>query len=281
MLSLNLNLCGLEIQINTMEFLNLDGLERMFLSNDTKVSELTLICQSVNTIAISMKELLRETDERKVFRRGTNIWRGCSTDKEKTLYTLLHYDLEDYASAQMQIRTDDWKWASKRLWQNIALPQLIAPFGALIIHASYIEFNGKAILFTASSGTGKSTQAALWEKYRGAVVCNGDKAGLRIRDGILYAYGLPFCGTSKICKNITLPVAAIVVLSQAPENHVEILNPIAAAQAVLANIYADRYIPEEWSRALNLTLDVVTKVPVLHLACTPDERAVEALEKYL
>lgn len=281
MIFLNLNLCGLEIQINSDAVLNLDGLEKEFYSDICKSPEFHLTCLTEEFITDPAGSIKGRTDELAVFQKKEKVWRGHSTGRNNPFYALLHYDLENPVLAEMQIQTDTWEWASAELWQNMALPQLLAPFGALILHASYIEVNGRAVLFTAASGTGKSTQAALWEKHRGAVICNGDKTGLRVRDGVLYAYGLPFCGTSGICHNVTLPVAAIVALSQAPENHVTRLTPAVAAQTVMANVYADRYIPEEWNRILNLTLDVVSRVPVFHLACTPDERAVEILEKYL
>ena len=73
----------------------------------------------------------------------------------------------------------------------------------------------------------------------------------------------------------------IVVLSQAPENTIRRLGPGAAAAALCANLFADQGVPEEWQAALGLLLDLAAAVPVYALACTPDERAVETLERAL
>lgn len=147
-----------------------------------------------------------------------------------------------------------------------------------MFHASYVAHDGGALLFTAPSGTGKSTQAELWRVHRGARVLNGDKAAVRL-SGAPTAHGMPFSGTSGICENVSLPLRGVVVLSQAKENTVRRLGPSAAVAALGENVFADRSIAEEWSAALNLLLDLAASVPVYALACTPDERAVCALEE--
>ena len=44
----------------------------------------------------------------------------------------------------------------------MGLEHLLATQRAVILHSAYIDYKGKAILFSAPSGTGKSTQAELW-----------------------------------------------------------------------------------------------------------------------
>ena len=177
-------------------------------------------------------------------------------------------------------RADCWRWATRAsfLWPGLSLPQLLLPFHTLVFHASYVAHDGGALLFTAPSGTGKSTQAELWRVHRGARVLNGDKAAVRL-SGAPTAHGMPFSGTSGICENVSLPLRGVVVLSLAKENTVRRLGPSAAVAALGENVFADRSIAEEWSAALNLLLDLAASVPVYALACTPDERAVCALEE--
>ena len=86
---------------------------------------------------------------------------------------------------------------------------LLIENNGIVLHASYIEWNNKAILFTAPSGNGKSTQADLWASHRQAEIINGDRAVIRIIDGKIFADGIPFSGSSTYCKNRTLPLAAI------------------------------------------------------------------------
>lgn len=169
---------------------------------------------------------------------------------------------------------------SRYMWSSISLSQLLLPKNAFFIHSSFISVNGKAILFSAPCGTGKSTQAALWEKHRNAEVINGDKAGILVENGV-YACGVPFCGTSGICKNKIFPLGAIVLLSQAPENTVRRLAGIEAVQRVLQNIYLDLIAPNEQTAVVDLLIELLKTVPVYSFSCTADENAVITLEEEL
>ena len=142
---------------------------------------------------------------------------------------------------------------------------------------SYVAHQGWGILFTAPSQTGKSTQASLWEKHRGARVLNGDKAAVRLGERPM-VHGMPFSGTSGICENVSMPLGCIVVLSQAKENTVRRLGAQEALSLLSPNVFSDQLISEEWQKTLLLLLDFMAAVPIYALACTPDVRAVEELE---
>lgn len=97
-------------------------------------------------------------------------------------------------------------------------------FDSFCFHASAIAVDGKAILFSADSGTGKSTHASLWKKYMTNHTIepnNDDKPLIRFIDGKPYAYGTPWAGKHGIHTNTKAPVKALVFLSQAKENSIE------------------------------------------------------------
>lgn len=169
---------------------------------------------------------------------------------------------------------------SRYMWSSVSLPQLLLAQNAFFIHSSFISVNGKAILFSAPCGTGKSTQAALWEKHRQAEVINGDKAGILVENGV-YACGVPFCGTSGICKNKTFPLGAIVLLHQSAENSIRRLTGLEALQGVLRNVYLDLLAPNEQKTIVDLLIALTSEVPVYSFGCTPDENAVVTLENEL
>ena len=167
------------------------------------------------------------------------------------------------------------------MWHSVSLGQLFLPFKILLFHASYISTKAGAILFTAPCGTGKSTQAGLWQQFMGAEVINGDKAGVSVDESGAYAHGLPFCGTSGICKNKSMPLKAIVVLGQAPENKITPITGVSAIQSLLSNLYLDFVAPGETQQCVDVIIDLLSKVPVYSLQCTPDEDAVKCLAKEL
>ena len=101
--------------------------------------------------------------------------------------------------------------------------------GGLALHASAVEYEGRAYLFSAPRGTGKSTHTGLWKKVFGpaAMVFNDDKPVLRQIDGVWYAYGTPWSGKGPNM-NRKAPVAGICFLKQAKENKIRRLSPAEA-----------------------------------------------------
>ncbi len=173
------------------------------------------------------------------------------------------------------------KITTKVVLNSLAAEHLVLEADGVILHASFIEHNGQSILFTAPSGTGKSTQAELWAKHRGADIINGDRAVSRLIDGKPYACGIPFAGSSKHCKNATLPLAAIVYLGQAKETTINRLDFKSAFKHVWEGCTVNTWNPDDLNKAIDIVQQITFQVPVYHLQCTPDESAVTALETEL
>lgn len=169
----------------------------------------------------------------------------------------------------------------KTVLNAMSAEHLIAQNGGFVFHSSYIEWNGRAILFTAPSGTGKSTQAELWRTLRGARIINGDRSAVRITEDGIVADGIPFAGSSEYCENRTLPLAAIVYLEQAPMTTIRRLSGREAFFRIWEGCSINTWDTGDMSRVSETVRQVARDVPVFHLACTPDESAVRALEKEL
>jgi hypothetical protein len=163
--------------------------------------------------------------------------------------------------------------------EALFLPKALISRGSFILHSSYIRHNDRAILFTAPSGTGKSTQADLWEKHRGATIINGDRTAVMPTEKGVLVHGIPFCGSSKICKNVTTELSAIVVLSQAPQTTISRLTGLRAFRQVWEGCTVDLWDRKETTVCTDLVLEALRQVPVFHLACTPDETAIQAVER--
>jgi hypothetical protein len=151
--------------------------------------------------------------------------------------------------------------------------------GGFLLHASWICFRDKAILFTGPSGMGKSTQAALWEQYRGAELINGDRAAIFPTISGAEVRGIPYCGSSGVNKNRTMPLGAVVCLSQAAENSLTRLSGLQAFRRLWEGCSVNLWNGADIAQGTQSVVDTVSAVPVFHLACTPDERAVQILEK--
>lgn len=161
------------------------------------------------------------------------------------------------------------------------LPYILLNYKRIVLHAASIEVGGKIISFSAPSGTGKSTQARLWEKYRGVHQLNGDKVAVGLSNGIPHAFGFPFAGTSGICHDYDLPLRAIVFLRQSPENSITRLRGASALKEFMNNAFGHESIPSYLSQMIICASEILATTPVYLLSCTPDERAVETLENAL
>lgn len=171
--------------------------------------------------------------------------------------------------------------ASKTVLESLMTEHLIAHNKGYILHCSYIVHNGKSILFTAPSQTGKSTQAELWREHRGARIINGDRAAVRIVDGEPMAEGIPFAGSSQFCLNESWPLAAIVYLGQAEETTIRKLKGGQAFSRVWEGCTVNVWDKKDVELVTNSVMQTVSQVPVFRLECTPDESAVKALEAML
>lgn len=274
-------ICGVSCRISSAGPLRLDEHSRQFQcmqAPQTAGVELTL--QPAERLALPDASPAGVTEHRAVWQSGLAVTRCCRMLRDAPWFSRVDYQLDRPGQARYSFSEENWSWLSslRCLWFGSALQYLLLPFRTLIFHAAYIGYQGRGILFTAPSGIGKSTQAELWRVHRDAQVLNGDKAGVRL-EGVPTVHGVPFAGTSGICVNRSLPLGAVAVLSQAPVNSARRLGPGEAAAALCPNLFADHTVPEEWRQALNLLLDLVSAVPVYALACTPDVRAVEALEQ--
>lgn len=163
----------------------------------------------------------------------------------------------------------------------LALERRMIDRDAIVLHCAYMRYQGEAILFSAPSETGKTTQATLWERHRGSRVVNGDRSLLQCVDGTWTARGWPVCGSSEVCHDEDTPIRAIVMLSQGKTDTVERLSPFQAFSQVYSQITINRWNKAGHQRAMDLIEQLVTQAPVYHLSCTISEDAVRCLEAAL
>ena len=100
----------------------------------------------------------------------------------------------------------------------------------LLFHGSVVAVDGQGYLFTAKSGTGKSTHTRFWRETFGdrAVMVNDDKPFLKMTETGVLVYGSPWNGKHGLGNNICVPLKAICVLERGQEN---VIEPISGKEA--------------------------------------------------
>lgn len=149
-------------------------------------------------------------------------------------------------------------------------------FDGMLLHSSGVMMDGKAYLFTAPCGTGKSTHTQLWLRLFGdrAKILNDDKPALRLENGVWYAYGTPWSGKTDQNINAKVPLAGICVLGRGAENKI---IPYGGAKAVhdILEQTARSADAGFMAKLLELLDKLVTTVPVWKLECNMDLQAAQ------
>ena len=144
----------------------------------------------------------------------------------------------------------------------------------LLFHGSVIAVDGEGYLFTAKSGTGKSTHTRLWREYFGerAVMVNDDKPLLHITDSGVTAYGTPWDGKHRLSTNIAVPLKGICILTRNAKNHIEPVEPHAVYPLIVQQ--TNRSLSADGMKhTLSLIDRMLHVVPVYRLGCNMDIEA--------
>lgn len=118
------------------------------------------------------------------------------------------------------------EWCLEKLAIHRLFSIAAAKYGVLLFHGSALMVDGKAYIFAAPSGTGKSTHARLWREMLGdrVTMINDDKPFLRFQDGVWWVYGSPWNGKHHLDNNIKVLLKAICFLEQSATNEIERLS---------------------------------------------------------
>lgn len=164
--------------------------------------------------------------------------------------------------------------------ESLAVYRKIAEYlldsAILLFHGSVIAVDGEAYLFTAKSGTGKSTHTRLWRELLGerAIMVNDDKPLLKIYEDSVIAYGTPWDGKHHLSNNVAVPLKTICVLKRSEKNHIELITKNAAWPMLIQQCYR----PAD-STAMVKTLSLIDRlsdsVKLYELSCNMDIEAAQ------
>lgn len=152
--------------------------------------------------------------------------------------------------------------------------RILGEYDGFFFHSSALALDGEGYLFTALSGTGKSTHTANWRRAFGdrVVMINDDKPIIRKIDGRFFVCGTPWMGKSDIGCNRIAPIRAIYVLQRGEENRAERVSP----GVVFKQLLEATLIPktrENMAKLLSLFNELFCAVDLILLTCNKDEEA--------
>lgn len=178
---------------------------------------------------------------------------------------------------------------SMALWASFGTWSL--KYNRLFLHSSVTVVGGEAILFLGESGTGKSTQSYLWQKYiPGSWLLNDDSPIIFVKpsenadknETNVLVYGTPWSGKTSCYHSIGVPIGVIVRLSQGTTNQVTPLNTVKAFAALQPSVPPMLNYDEKLTDYIfQIFSNLIAKVDCKHMVCTPTQKAVLCLQEVL
>ncbi|MBR1554793.1 MAG: hypothetical protein IJ644_05285 [Oscillospiraceae bacterium] len=149
-------------------------------------------------------------------------------------------------------------------------------YDTFLFHGSVIAVDGQAYLFTAKSGTGKSTHTRLWREMLGekAVMVNDDKPLIRIGKDAVTVFGTPYNGKHRLGCNISVPLKAVCILERGEENRIRNITKSEAYTMLLQQVYhpADAV---QMKKTLLLIDALAARVSLYRMQCNMNPSAAE------
>lgn len=176
-----------------------------------------------------------------------------------------------FGSAEIVEYTDceappvSFRYVLRVFFEGIALYQ-----GAFVLHGATVDYKGSGIIFTAPSGTGKTTHAEFWVKELGASVLNGDSPIIRADGGAPYICGSPWCGSSNDSVKRDVPLKAIVILQRGDENKIEKVSESSAIYEILPEIRRMLWVNGQACHAMDFLEMLLKRSSIYRLQCLPE-----------
>lgn len=195
------------------------------------------------------------------------------SDKPEFTAVITQKDIDAEKAADGGEKFPDYYLESLALFRKLC-DYVLSFRQGIIFHSSAVAVDGKAYLFTAPSGTGKSTHARLWREMLGnrVVMINDDKPIIRFVDGDFYVYGTPWNGKHRLDTNARAKIAAICEIRRGKVNKIYKISP----QEMLMVVMNQTIRPTETEKLDNLffILDkLLSCVPLYRLECDISEEA--------
>jgi hypothetical protein len=158
---------------------------------------------------------------------------------------------------------------------GVLLLQYIAHYNnGFLIHASTVSFKNKGYLFSAVSGTGKSTMANLWQK-KGATIINDDRLIILPGDDGYYAHNTPMPYYQDKPKAVKLH--QLFLINQSPNNYFKKLPVLKGALGLLTNCMQFQYSEKQVQNRLNTIIDLTEACDVYECGFKPDTDIIELI----
>ena len=154
-------------------------------------------------------------------------------------------------------------------------------YDGILLHSSCVVLDNKAYLFSAPSGTGKSTHTQLWlSAFKNAKILNDDKPAIIIRNNIAYACGTPFSGKNDLSLNEIYPIQGIAFLERSKDNWIKKMDDKKSIYSIFNQTIRPGY-ENEMDDMIKVVEKIVDLVPIYQFGCNMDLDAAYTSYNYM
>lgn len=210
----------------------------------------------------------------------------CQPELENPLYCTYSIDISnDWNNAKFidyftkEIRLSNKPCVSLYIGLYLYIQSVLLKNNSFLIHGVALQYKGKGLVFSASSGLGKTTHTNFWAGNFGAEILNGDMPIIKLIDGKPFIYGSPWCGTSDISVNKSVPLDAIVIVSRGSENKIRKLNKFEAVGYLFPHMKRPSWDVESTNICLDYCETIINTISIYILECLPNSDAAEVARR--
>lgn len=175
------------------------------------------------------------------------------------------YDVEDLGGASLSIRQFNMI--------GFVVKYIMMNHNGMSLHSSSLAYKNCGVMFSANSGTGKSTHTGLWQKvFENVEIINDDMPAVRKIDGVWYLYGCPWSGKTEKNINKRVPLKALVFLERGDKNTIEKIYAPECVYKIINQTIVPFYKDLTVKVMANIG-DMVRDVPIYRLKCTISDEA--------
>ncbi len=213
-----------------------------------------------------------------VFEYVHKLWSAYSFEGEAQIsISVTRKDIEEELEKSKEITGEKDKFSpdyieSLAVYRKVA-EEMIA-HNVLLFHGSAISMDGNAYLFTARSGTGKSTHTRIWREVFGdkCIMVNDDKPLVKLTDTGVMIYGTPYNGKHGLGNNICVPLKAICILTRDTTNHIKKIDRLDAFSELLCQSF-DPTNKANAIKAIDILDGISKSVGLYRLGCNMEPEA--------
>ena len=152
-------------------------------------------------------------------------------------------ELHHQHDSRISIRYADENVEPNLVYKKIA--EAMLAYNTYLMHGAVVATNGFAYMFSAPSGTGKTTRAKVWiGEFPKSIVVNGDKPLIKVTDSEVFACGTPWCGKEELNTNIIVPLKAIFLIERNDESNDALIEEVSIGKA-FPYLLQQTYLPAD------------------------------------